>query len=260
MAPVLFFPEDSSPAAAVLTPLMNSQEVTFEQCKQRYARAADAYDTGFGVDRFYGPRECARAAVRHYPWSGVASDGDAPPVLDYGCGTGNVSLLVRQAFAADAGEGASPLVIGYDVCSEMLQRAVDKQACDRYVLDASGRREAVRGLRGKVGVVVSCGVLTGAAAVPVAAVDDVVDALVPGGVLVFNWRNSYKAGVDGGTARSSAYRDRLVELQRKGVVELVADTPFDAFVADVGQADCNVQRLLVWRRLGRAVHKDFNCP
>lgn len=127
-----------------------------------------SYDDEVADNGYATPARCAQALVR------IATPFDTP-ILDFGCGTG----ISGQAFR-DAGFTA---LDGVDLSAEMLAQAREKRIY-RTLHQVETGAALPRGYE----IISAVGVI-GAGAAPPEAFDNVMDALNPGGRLVFSFND-----------------------------------------------------------------------
>lgn len=167
---------------------------TQDDTNEYYSRWAATYDAELTREGYRTPGRCARALSAF-----VTPDA---PVLDIGCGTGLSGAAMRSA-------GFSELT-GTDVNAEMLSIAkVAGIYADTWVTDLSDPFPFPQGTYAAIAAV---GVI-GVGAAPPALLAQALDALAPGGHLVFSY-NDHALAVGG-------YRQALDDALNAGVAEQV---------------------------------------
>ena len=158
---------------------------TADEQRALYDAWADTYDADLDENGYATPARCAALLAAH------VSD-KSRPVLDFACGTG----LSGKALA-DAG---FTTIDGTDISSGMLERA-EKLGIYRTLTQVDpGEAPA----HGSYGAIAAMGAISTGAAEP-QALDTLIDALAPGGLLVVSY-NSH-------TLDNPAYTERMAEVQ-----------------------------------------------
>ena len=163
-----------------------------EETDAYYSSWAATYDEELTRNGYRTPQRCATALAR-----AVSLD---TKVLDVGCGTG----LSGEALAA---EGFTDIV-GQDVNAEMLERARDRDVYrDLWVSDLD---DPFPFESGTFGAITAIGVI-GIGAAPASLLGESLDALAPGGHLVFSYNDHALA--------TPEFSDALVEVVTNGIAE-----------------------------------------
>lgn len=127
---------------------------------------ADVRDSGYAT-----PARCARALAS------IVTD-TTTPILDFGCGTGLSGIALRA-------EGFENLH-GMDISPEMLAKAEATQAYDRLTTISAEDPPPIA--TGQYAVIAAVGVI-GAGAAPISVFHHLMNALGPGGRLVFSFND-----------------------------------------------------------------------
>ena len=183
----------------------------------QYAAWVADYDSDVFAMGYQSPTMVAAMTARHVP-------PRKGPVLDAGCGTGLLGLMLRPL-------GYAPL-IGIDMSEDMLAAARSRQAYDALRRMVLG--EPLDFPDGAFGAALASGVFTAGHA-PASAFAAQARVVRPGGMLVFGMRSDGDHAV--------AYRAACDVLVREGRLDLVAETlPFRAFV--LSQAEAHVMTVV----------------
>ncbi len=179
-----------------------------------YARWASYYDADV-ADHGYGlPRmmlATVNAAAAHDDAAARYLDRSAP-VLDAGCGTGLVGVVMHDAGYTD--------LSGIDLSHEMVERARDRRIY-RYLeggIDLS--RPAPGHLIGRAVIVLVGGVFT-VGHIPPESLSVVADLTSPEGLLVVSTRRSYQESTD-----FVAVQQALVDAGRLELLAHLPDAPY----------------------------------
>lgn len=163
--------------------------------KQFYRKWADTYDDEVAGEGYITPNRCAEALAQ------FASDPDQP-ILDLGCGTGLSGVALRAA--------GFRVVDGTDFSDEMLriarQRNIYRRTFSHNLADPLPLPVA------SVSNAVAAGVISPAHAPP-AAIDHVIEVLVPGGVFVFSLNDHAR--------KAPAFEGRVHSWVDSGVADLL---------------------------------------
>ena len=136
--------------------------------KEFYHEWADTYDDDVSGEGYIPPQRCSEVLAR------FAND-TGQPVLDLGCGTGLCGIALRSA--------GFRVVDGTDFSNEMIEIARSRNIYRRtFCHDLA---EPLPFPAGTVSNTVAAGVISPAHAPP-EAIDHAIEALAPGGVLVFS--------------------------------------------------------------------------
>jgi len=157
--------------------------------EQLYDAWAESYDAEIAENGYASPRRVAAALARHAP--------GASPVLDMGCGTGLSGLALRAAGFA--------VIDGTDLSAGMLEQARAKGAYRKlWQADPDAPLPVTPG---DYAAIAAAGVISPGAAPP-ELLDQLADALAPGGLLAFSFNDH--------ALEDPAYRDRLDALRASG--------------------------------------------
>ncbi len=136
-----------------------------------YDSWAASYEAEIKENGYATPERCARALALH-------SVDQAAPVLDFGCGTGLSGLALGLA-------GFTTLD-GMDLSADMLGQAADKGIYRQTLLTEPDAPPEIPG--DTYAAIAAIGVL-GAGAAPMTLFDTLMDALPPGGLLVWSFND-----------------------------------------------------------------------
>ena len=136
-----------------------------------YDEWADSYDAEVSKNGYATPDRCALALAAYMPDMAV-------PVLDFGCSTGISGLALHRAGFAT--------VDGLDLSAEMLRQAAAKGFYRQTILTEPDEPPAIP--QGAYAAIAAIGVI-GAGAAPVSIFDPLLDALNPGGKLVWSFND-----------------------------------------------------------------------
>ncbi|WP_121065010.1 class I SAM-dependent DNA methyltransferase [Chachezhania antarctica] len=144
---------------------------TPEETRTLYDEWATGYDSEVGGNGYATPVRCAQALAAHMTDLGA-------PILDFGCGTGLSGMaFVEQGFIT---------LDGMDLSDEMLAQA---QAKDIYRTLTRIEADAPLPVKpGDYAAIAAVGVI-GAGAAPLSVFDALLEALAPGGRLVFSFND-----------------------------------------------------------------------
>ena len=171
---------------------------TPQATRAHYDDWAASYDAEISENGYATPGRCAEALARHL------SDRTAP-ILDFGCGTGLSGLaLATQGFTA---------IDGIDPSTGMLAEAAKRGLYRNLVHIEPGAD--IPGAPGTYAAIAAIGVI-GVGAAPPAVLDQIADALLPGGLLVFSYNDHALAD-----PACAAKRD---ELLAHGTMRLVEES------------------------------------
>ena len=160
-----------------------------------YRDWADSYDADVTGRGYRTPARIARILKPYLP-SGHG------PILDFGCGTG-------ISGAALAAEGIGPLH-GTDITGEMIAIAQGKGLYEKLWIGSPGASPT---MPGEYDVIVAAGVVSLGAAPP-ETLGTLIDALVPGGLLILSFNDP--------TLENGSYDTELQKHLESGAVSLIA--------------------------------------
>lgn len=159
-----------------------------EETREIYAEWAEDYDETVAAAGYATPGRVAAALAAHLEDRGA-------PVMDFGCGTGLSGVaLAREGFTA---------IDGTDITPEMLRRAREKGVYRDLTEGVSGEAPDLSGYA----AVTATGVVSLGAAPP-ETLATLLDAMVPGALLVFSYNES--------TLRERAFLAALTDAQAEG--------------------------------------------
>ena len=171
---------------------------TPQATRAHYDDWAASYDAEISENGYATPGRCAEALARHL------SDKTAP-ILDFGCGTGLSGLaLATQGFTA---------IDGIDPSAGMLAEAA-KRGLYRNLIHIEPGAD-IPGAPGTYAAIAAIGVI-GVGAAPPAVLDQIANALLPGGLLVFSYNDHALAD-----PACAAKRD---ELLARGTMRLIEES------------------------------------
>lgn len=180
-----------------------------------YDAWADSYEAEVGENGYATPGRCAAALRARMP-------DPSRPVLDFGCGTGLSGLALKLA--------GFTTIDGVDLSPEMLAQAREKGIYRKLDLIEAGA--SLPAAAGGYDAIAAIGVI-GAGAAPIAVFDTLMEALEPGGRLVFSFNDhaladpAHEAKVDswvnGGQAKLlfKEYGDHLPGIELKSNVYVI---------------------------------------
>lgn len=167
--------------------------------RDMYDQWAASYEAEVADNGYATPQRCAEALRAHMARPDL-------PILDFGCGTGLSGLALAQA--------GFEVIDGCDISAEMLVKARAKQGLYRKLVhyDAGG---GVPFEAGAYHAVAAIGVI-GAGAAPAEVLDQILEALDPGALLVFSFNDH--------TLADPAYEGRMNAALDAGRAELISQS------------------------------------
>jgi len=144
---------------------------TVEDTRALYDNWSASYDEEVGGKGYATPTRIALALRQFLP-------DHLAPILDFGCGTGMSGTAIKMSGYLN--------IDGCDLSAEMLHHAGEK--CAYRKLWISDPETDFRVDPGDYAAIVACGVISKGAAPP-ETMEILVDALAPGGLLVFSFND-----------------------------------------------------------------------
>ncbi len=165
--------------------------------RDMYDQWAASYEAEVAENGYATPPRCAEALR-------AAMERADLPILDFGCGTGLSGLaLARAGFA---------VIDGCDISAEMLEGARTKEGLYRRLVHYDPE-QGVPFQPGDYHAVAAIGVV-GSGAAPAPVLDQLIDGLDPGGLLVFSFNDH--------TLSDPAFEGRMHAALAAGRAELVS--------------------------------------